>query len=231
MRHIKKDGEPRELTAFKAKGGTKYEGENLDKSPIQTQLLKEQGGLCAYCMSRIKAEPGKTPKMGIEHLKDRATHPGLQLDYNNMLGVCLGGKKKRETGKGSNKKENLHCDQSKDSDKGHFELRFMNPLSEHVTAHYTFADGYVLPNDSDQQKLIEAEIEQALNLNNDFLVENRRKLINELKDRYTKDVKGKGKRDKTIFLNKMLRFYKEPNKNGQLQPYCEVAIQWLESKK
>lgn len=90
MRHFRKDVEPRALTDYKREGGSLYVGGNLDKSDIQKQLLKEQKGLCAYCMRRIDAVQGNTPQMIIEHVKCRDLYPALQLDYKNMLGVCFG---------------------------------------------------------------------------------------------------------------------------------------------
>lgn len=55
MNYIEKSDEPLALKNYKRNGGTEFE--ELDrntKSIIQNQLIEEQKGLCAYCMSCIK---------------------------------------------------------------------------------------------------------------------------------------------------------------------------------
>lgn len=59
MRNINKGNEPRVLMNYKAQGGKSYKDGSLQITDIQEQLLKEQKGLCGYCMDRISAIPGK----------------------------------------------------------------------------------------------------------------------------------------------------------------------------
>ena len=76
-----------------------------DKEDIRNALLKEQGHLCAYCLNRISDEWNsdlRKIKTEIEHFKSQLNYPNLQLDYNNMLGVCNGHS-------GENKNEFLDC--------------------------------------------------------------------------------------------------------------------------
>lgn len=56
---------------------------------MMESLVREQHGICAYCMRRI--ETGS--KSSIEHVipqsdADGVKHPVESLDYNNMLAVC-----------------------------------------------------------------------------------------------------------------------------------------------
>ena len=46
------------LARYRAEGNVDYDGPNftLVKEAIRKALLKEQGYLCAYCMSRIEGE-------------------------------------------------------------------------------------------------------------------------------------------------------------------------------
>lgn len=60
---------------------------DLDKALIKAQLLKEQHGLCAYCMSRIE----KDSKMRIDHFIPIQVSGEDALSYSNMVGCCHGG--------------------------------------------------------------------------------------------------------------------------------------------
>ncbi len=60
------------------------------KQKIRENLIKDQHGLCAYCMSRIKSS-GQS--MAIEHWKSLSSSKRLALKYSNLLGVCMGGQR------------------------------------------------------------------------------------------------------------------------------------------
>ena len=68
---------------------TNFYDENFAKNSIREFLPTEQNYLCAYCMGKIS----KT-EMKIEHFKCQSSYPQFQLDYENMLGCCLGNKGK-----------------------------------------------------------------------------------------------------------------------------------------
>ena len=78
----------------------------LDKSVIRKQLIREQHGLCAYCMRRIKAHENITRTV-IEHWMPVDVDGSQALNYSNMMVCCDGGR--------SNKAGDrvLHCDASK----------------------------------------------------------------------------------------------------------------------
>ena len=78
--------------------------DKLDKQPIRESLVREQHGLCAYCMKRI--EPDE--KMNIEHFLSVKGHKNSVLEYGNMLGCCSGGSDEEVTGQ-----RILCCDASK----------------------------------------------------------------------------------------------------------------------
>lgn len=68
----------------------------MPKDEIREALCKEQHGLCAYCMRRIKPnQPYDNSKnedfTKIEHYKPLSKDKGAALDYRNYLGVCYGG--------------------------------------------------------------------------------------------------------------------------------------------
>lgn len=62
--------------------------EQMPKATIRSELIKEQHGLCAYCMKEIKGQQNDTK---IEHYKALSMDKEGALDYQNYLGVCYGG--------------------------------------------------------------------------------------------------------------------------------------------
>ena len=63
--------------------------DQLNKSVIREALIKEQKGLCAYCMRRIR----DNSSLSIEHIVPVSAVPSKALDYWNMVACCDGGKK------------------------------------------------------------------------------------------------------------------------------------------
>ena len=61
--------------------------DSLDKGKIREELVKEQHGLCAYCMRRITADTSTI----IEHYKPIRNKIDA-LNYKNLLGCCDGGR-------------------------------------------------------------------------------------------------------------------------------------------
>ena len=77
MKLITKQTEPRKLAEHRSKGGT-FSDFSLTrgKREVKEQLLKEQDGLCAYCMNKIHFD-----NMKVEHWKSQDDFPELQLHY------------------------------------------------------------------------------------------------------------------------------------------------------
>lgn len=78
--------------------------ESLPKDSIRYTLLKEQHGLCAYCMRRIHNDSSMT----IEHWAPLSKNKEQALQYSNFLGVCHGGRKSE-----ADDNKILCCDASK----------------------------------------------------------------------------------------------------------------------
>ncbi|MBN1605836.1 MAG: TIGR02646 family protein [Polyangiaceae bacterium] len=57
------------------------------KAAVQSALVQRQGGLCAYCMRRIRASG---EGIRIEHYEARSHAPDLCFEWTNLLGVCHG---------------------------------------------------------------------------------------------------------------------------------------------
>lgn len=203
MLEISKTKAPNELIEYKNKGGKSYD-EFENKDSIRKTLLKEQKGLCAYCMSRISIN-----SMKIEHFKPQSKYPELALEFKNMLGCC----------KGNEGFE--HKFQSCDTHKGNDEI------SENPSVHNDFlkmevsysSDGKI----KSENEIFDKEMNEILNLNVFTLIENRksiyRGIIKEL-------VKNPGRRTKAE-IQKMIDNAKTLT-NGNLEPYCGVALYFLE---
>ena len=121
--------------------------DSLDKELIRTELVKEQHGLCAYCMRKIDDSSSTT----IEHFRPIRNKLDA-LNYNNMLACCDGGRNSKGT-------KVLCCDASKGDQEitfGPFDESFINSLR------YT-KDGYIYtcPKNADA----EHDINDILRLN------------------------------------------------------------------
>lgn len=106
---------PARLVALSATPGMTWAGLGAaDRQPLREALVRDQGGLCAYCQRRIVADDdprtGRS-RMKIEHWAARAHASARQLAWTNMVGVCLGGAPgSPDAGLGAG---NRHCDESR----------------------------------------------------------------------------------------------------------------------
>jgi len=86
MRTIRKGAEPNSLAQHRHTDGADYQNYR-DKDALRTFLVREQRGLCCYCMARVRAD---RDAMKIEHWHSQSGHPQEQLDYTNLLASCMG---------------------------------------------------------------------------------------------------------------------------------------------
>ncbi|GAB6168828.1 hypothetical protein JCM1393_12880 [Clostridium carnis] len=161
---IKKGREPNSLTIYKKQINAYYDGCN--KGDIRQALLKEQGYLCAYCMKRISED-----NMKIEHYVTQSSSDDKEaLEYNNMLGVCLGNTDIKT------KYENLTCD----SHRGNAQLTVNPFLKASIDLIKYSENGEIYSENSDINK----DLNETLNLNCDqaLLKVNRARVLKELKN-------------------------------------------------
>lgn len=153
---IKKGREPRSLAVYKRTVSACYDG-YPDKSDLRTALAAEQGHICCYCMSRI--EPTEV-EMKIEHWQCQSNFHARQLDYQNLLGACLGGQ--------GQSPRMQHCDTKKAN---HALSRSPADRKTDIRRliQYNFADGSIGSIDS----MLDQEITKVLNLNVQQLCRNR----------------------------------------------------------
>lgn len=208
MRAISKGAEPPSLTAHRQTPHCDYDN-YPDKAALRQALVREQRGICCYCMGRIRNDP---TAMKIEHWRCQRNHQGEQLNYRNLLGACLGG-------------DGLparlqHCD----TRKGDQNLKW-NPAdpNHHIETRIRYElDGRIRSND----KEFDAQLEDVLNLNLPFLKKSRVGVLDAVLKWWRHE---KGRLHGPV---PRARFEAERNRriNGtdDLAPFCEVAIWWIE---
>ena len=200
MRPIEKRIEPRSLTEHRCQPFADYDNYR-QKDDLRASLVEEQGGLCCYCMQRIAAHESR---MKIEHWLCQEDNEEHQLNYQNLLGACLGSKGKP--------RKLQHCD----SYKGKLPLS-RNPANaqHHVDRdlHY-LADGTIRCSNAkfDQQ------LNNVLNLNVETLRNNRKAVLDGLKAWAQKT--GRLRRQD---ITRELR-------DRAFQEYGQVAVYWLKKR-
>lgn len=177
------------------------------KNELRTALLKEQGYLCAYCMKQLS---DSNTEVKIEHYEPR--NDDNQLEYGNLLAVCLGGEGK------PNKFQT--CDTHKGDNKN-LEINPQN--KHHMDMIYYCGDGRICTlND-----VFDKDLNSILNLNESRLKAARESALSTLKTCIYNDLHGKSG-TKTYFP-KRLYYYKE-KQNDKLNSYCGILIWYLQKK-
>ena len=174
------------------------------KKELRASLLKEQGFLCAYCMTRINNE--KDTK--IDHFVPR--NPQNELEYSNLLAVCKGNE--------GYPYEEATCD----TRKGDKKLKHVNPQKKECIATITYKRNGTICSTNPE---IEKELNEILNLNcpNGYLISNRRCAVAALFSSF------RGKDNKTIktTLRNLKRKYGMADKK---EPYVGILLYFIEKK-
>lgn len=205
MRTIIKRPEPPRLTAHRLTPHSDYDN-FAGKDQLRSALVAEQHGLCCYCMGRIRNSPDT---MKIEHWRCQSRYPAEQLNYRNLLGACLGG---------HGQPEHLqHCD----TRKGDGDLRW-NPanLGQRIETRVRYEmDGSIRANDA----VFDSQLNEVLNLNLPLIRNNRKGVLTGVLEWW-----------RTERRVPRARLEREINARtisaGNLTPYCQVAVWWLEQR-
>jgi uncharacterized protein (TIGR02646 family) len=210
MRAITKSAEPPSLTAHRLTAYCDYDN-YADKVALRHALVTEQRGICCYCMQRIHNGP---LTMKVEHWRSQSGYPAEQLTYRNLLGACLGG---------DGQPPHLqHCD----TRKGDLGLQW-NPanLVHHIETRLSYeVDGSIRSNEA----AFNAELENVLNLNLPMLKNNRKGVLDAVLSWWQHEKRriGGAVPRATFQHERALR----ANGAGELQPYCQVAVWWLDQR-
>ena len=207
MRTIRKGKEPAAWIEFRSRSDASFDATDAPKDELRRALVQEQGGLCCYCLGRIKP---LALRMKIEHWAPQSRYPARRLDYGNVLGACMGGE--------GSPPSQQHCDTAK----GDTELT-INPAAPgaHCSESFSYlVTGEIKPsrNDADLAQDIE-----TLALNLPRIIAGRRAQVDAIRDEVRR-TKGNLSREK---LQRMATKLEEPDARGNLKPYCQAAIFWL----
>ena len=210
MRAITKGTEPASLTTHRETQHSDYDN-YADKNALRYALISEQGGICCYCMGRIRNGP-KTMK--IEHWRSQSRYPAQQLEYRNLLGACLGGEGQPQSLQ--------HCD----TRKGDRDL-LLNPADpEHHTEmqlRYEI-DGSIRSDEGE----FDVQIENILNLNLKFLKNERKGVLSAILDWWSARICDLPKsRQQKLLQNKRDRHVSD---TAEFAPHCQVIVWWLDQK-
>lgn len=219
MVYIKKQREPKELTLFKKTQNCSFSDfSGNEKIAVYKSLIKEQYGLCAYCMCRIFFDNEIHRNIQIEHFipqSDNDLGSIKSLDYKNMLGVCDGGISFKRINKDSGN-ENLSCDVYKGN-----KLLSLNPSIkddfEKMKIYYS-SNGRI----HSKNEQFNIELDSVLNLNTPRLI-NERKIVKQKVIQYLNTHNKLSAAKKLELIAKL----KTPV-DELLTPFYDVAVYFIE---
>ncbi len=188
---------------------SKQECKNNKTGNLRKQLLEEQGYICCYCMSRIDCYNSK-----IEHFKDQTNNRPLQITYSNLFIACRGNEGQPYV--------KQHCD----TFKGKISLNSIDLLKNiENQVKYKPGNGILFSN----QKNINQEINEVLNLNTKTLKKNRKQAyegyLNNLKKKF-----GISNAWSKNNLEKELIRYQDRDINNKFKQFSEMFVFFLNKK-
>lgn len=194
----------------------------LDKHAIRVQLLKEQKGLCAYCMRRIRNDEHTV----IEHLRPVDSFPEGALSYENMMACCDGGRSLDV------KPHILCCDAAKGN-----ALLTISPYNQEQIRKirydrngriYTYPQDQQLDHDINYKLMLNGELDENGELINDTatrLVYGRKQVYRD----YETLIKGLSKRNKNI-KSALLKRKQEILDTSEYPEYAGVWLYYINRK-
>ena len=195
------------------------------KEEVLGALLRDQGQLCVYCMSRIPRRdkgPG-IPGTTIEHfipleLPD-GQDEGQALDYQNLFAVCHGNTQPRKKGVPRHTREEaLTCDKHR----GNHEFHKIHPLRKETLESISYnSKGEIDAADPD----VKRDLTEILNLNSGFspLMSERKAVL----DALTADMGDLPKEELRKYCTERLEAFQ--SETDKKTPFVGVIIWYLRS--
>ena len=219
MKKVLKSSPPNVLTVFAHnyptslwdKGTNSFTNHDNLYKILKKNIFSTQGEICAYCECKIV----ESHKQRVEHINDKSNYNtstkwvhNLHLDWNNLVGVCLGGSSPKNTLYPT--PQNLSCDSYKEYKNISYK-EFLNPLdiqafpnlfqlekkTGKLKAHSQNCKLVTIPNNiySSTEELVKKTINN-LNLNCNRLMMDRYKIM----VAYNKEIeKGRKAKDRDVF--------------------------------
>ena len=207
MRNIIKGPEPQSLKERRERTHSDYNN-YVEKQELRRVLVREQRGLCCYCLCRIV--PVEL-EMKIEHWRSQRRYPAEQLIYANLLGACKGGE-------GTNRDGERDVDQHCDTFKGSRDLS-LNPAVDDVESTISYLKDGRIRSSND---VFNEELSLVLNLNT-FAMVNRRKAVVNSFLRLLPKRQNMTRQE----WEQVARDWNGEGHNDELREYCSVIVFWI----
>lgn len=209
MRLIRKGPEPPLLLAYRKTPGARYNGLPADaKTELRDLLVREQHGLCAFCMQRVEATAVPVLKVKIAHVMPQAVDETRDLEWNNLLAACLGNE--------GAPRARQHCD----TRQGNQVLRVSPCEPTHVASLRYTHGGEIHTTREDLRE----DLETKLNLNDEALCGRRREAKRRMIDALERRCTGKFS---DAALRDALSRCSTPDASGNLPPFAGMLEWWL----
>lgn len=217
MRYIQKGREPVSFTKWKLQEIENRQPNWADfrkpeKPIVNDALLKEQGYICCYCESRISKGNSH-----IEHLqpKNKSKYPDLMFEYGNLMASCQGESEYPPP-------KPLHCGHHKDD--WYDKHLLVSPLDPTCVHYFRYSEaGEILPTRDLSKTTAASTTIKKLGLNIDKLRRLRESAIEGVLDDEFDELTETEKR-------KLIRFFDQPDENGQYQEFCSAVIYVLKQR-
>lgn len=211
MKSIRKSPEPVSLTTYRNTQAATY-GNFPQKQDLRDSLVREQRGVCCFCLSRIRPDLNS---MKIAHWLPQ--NPGLpagvgsDLAYSNLLGACKGNEGQPD--------QFTHCDTRQKN-----RLLTRNPANpghrlEDLIHYGSF--GEIKSDDGP----FDHDLNEILNLNQDRLKRNRKAVL----DGFIAALPNRGVLLRSD-LERDLRKWNGESTTTDLEPFCMVVVYWLRKR-
>jgi uncharacterized protein (TIGR02646 family) len=210
MRLIRKGAEPPLLLAYRKTQGARYGGLPAEaKVELRSALVRDQHGLCCFCMQRVEARVAPELKVKIAHRVPQAVDPARDLEWNNLFAACHGNEGAPH--------ERQHCD----TRQGKEELRVSPREPAHVASLSYTVRGEIRTSRDDLRK----DLAKTLNLNDPALCNARREARESLLRAMAQRA---GKREfSSPELRRALERASTPDVSGNLPPFAGALEWWL----
>lgn len=209
MRLIRKGAEPPLLLAYRKSQGARYDGLPADaKIELRKALVRDQHGLCCFCMQRVEARVAPELKVKIAHWTPQQVDGSRALEWSNLLAACPGNE--------GNSYEKQHCD----TRQGNQVLRISPCEPTHVASLSYSVRGEIRTSRDE----LRDDLDAKLNLNHEALCGRRREAVIRMADVLGR--RGGGAFSESALRRELVRC-STPDASGNLPPFAGALEWWL----
>jgi uncharacterized protein (TIGR02646 family) len=209
MRLIRKGPEPPLFLAYRKTPGARYDGLPADaKSELRAALVRDQRGLCCFCMQRVEAAVAPELKVKIAHWMPQQVAAARALEWTNLLGACPGNE--------GAPYDRQHCD----TRQGSAALRISPCEPTHIASLSYTVRGEICSSRED----LRDDLDAKLNLNDISLCAGRREAVTRMAGALRQ--KNKGAFTEAAMRSALSR-YSTPDASGNLPPFAGAVEWWL----